>query len=276
MLSLQKSSTFGAFSKGLILILVLLVGFSCGTSITTIEARHHHHGPEWIIRHAGGNVVDLTRLAKTILYSKSFTKWREYIEKKWGIKLKQSMPDEEKAKTNAANYANTSKQITDSHLDTTFDSSILKLGDPDDGGTRGYDAQAKSLVASENTYRNAAINAAQNRANTTAILASLETALNASQNAQGEVDARQAGDTIEALKGLSLNMLSQNMSDRLNMKQADAHYESMQKNLQEASELNNMEAYFFDPYDPDDRALIDSFSNVTGFKIYESKGMPDF
>lgn len=275
MLSLQKSSTFGTFSKGLILALVLLVGFSCGTSITTIEARHHH-GPEWIIRHAGGNVVDLTRLGKMILYSKSFEKWRDYIEKKWGIKLKQSTPDKDKAQTNAANYENTSKQITASHLDTSFDSSLLKLSDPDDGGTRGYDAQAKSLAAMENTYRNSAINAAQNKANTDAILASLETALNSSQNTQGEVDARQAGDTIEALKGLSLNMLSQNLSDRMNMKQADAHYETMQESTQRATDLNNTEAYFFDPYDPDDRALIDSFCNVTGFKIYESKGMPDF
>lgn len=295
-------SSIGFGKKLLIVLLVVAVGFTCGTSVTTLYARHHRHAgvdypydssayysltridyadgapSRFALNDLSGNgtVFDYTRLIKTILYGDMFPKWQNYVKEKWGIDLKRWMALDEKTQQQAQeDYQKISGNIFNRKT-TTIDPKIFEMDGMKGSGNVSYDQKVTQLQTADQIYEGAASNAVQTMSTEAQVYATLYRALNASNNAEGETQARQAGENITALKNLAIAMVSETLADRTNMKQTAAALETAEKEQHILSEANNLHTYFFDPYDPDDRAMLDSLAEQTNFKLYESKGMPDF
>ncbi len=224
----------------------------------------------------GGQVYDLTREIKSALYDEKFAAWLEVLFGKNKI-----------AEDDTAQLSDGQKQaFWNDYSKASYDLGSItwheieerpKAFDREyyDGSpTRDLDFRETSTYLS-NGYQRVLESTAAREAVTENIANSLYTALQNSNNAIGETQADQASSQIDALKQLAMQALTQSIGAQTQLRQLH-ELQSLSDKQQQEETQSHQRLLFLDPRDPDDKVLLDSFEKETGYKIYQSKPMPDF
>ncbi len=296
----MKARFFHRFKKTTVALAVAGLGFAAGTgifvyahaipgidkpfdppnyySLTSISWADTAN-PSFFYRDVGwqgGQVYDLTRKIKSALYDEKFAAWLEVLFGKNKI-----------AEDDSAQLSNGQKQaFMEDYSKASYDLSNSAWHETEerpkafdreyyDGlPTRDLDFRETSTYLSDG-YQGVLEGTAAREAVTENIANALYTALQNSNNAIGETQADQAKSQIDALKQLAMQALTQSIGAQTQLRQIH-ELQSLSDKQQQEETQSHQRLLFLDPRDPDDKVLLDSFEKETGYKIYQSKPMPDF
>lgn len=223
----------------------------------------------------GGNVYDYTRHIKSILYGTKFVSWLEKLTAKLGIEEENArkLPEESREqgmKDIKILYHSMAENRTNIDLHPeAFER------DYDDGvAGKAIDYRKTSKFMSD-SYTAATQNTINRYQDMDQIMTALQTALENSNQAVGETQARQAGAQIEAIKQMAIMQLSNAMGDQIQIRNVRQMQDTADKQRQEEQQMNGS-YHFFNPGDPGDRVMLESYEADTGRKFYQSQPMPDF
>ncbi len=223
----------------------------------------------------GGNVYDYTRHIKSILYGTKFVSWLEKLTAKLGIEEENArkLPEESREqgmKDIKILYHSMAENRTNIDLHPeAFER------DYDDGAAGKAINYRKTSKFMSDSYTAATQNTINRYQDMDQIMTALQTALQNSNQAVGETQARQAGVQIEAIKQMAIMQLSNAMGDQIQIRNVRQMQDTADKQRQEEQQMNGS-YHFFNPGDPGDRVMLESYEADTGRKFYQSQPMPDF
>ena len=223
-----------------------------------------------------GSVYDYTRHMKEIIVGNNYSTWINFLADQLGIEALQMkhVSDNQKEKV-LSSYTESMNQILHGKATLPDQSDLFTLYTVKHAVSVDYKTHTEQAKALDEGYQSYAISAQQHIDNLDGLDDNLNQALSISYNAEGEEQARQAEADIVALKNLALVQLTTIMGERSKLQALHQQAENYHKQEVRNNELNRP-IYFFDPYDKEDRKMLDSISEHSDFKLYESKGMPDF
>ena len=223
----------------------------------------------------GGMVYDYTRHIKSALYGTKFVAWLEKLLAKLGIEETHAkhLPDEKKQQgMDELKELQTSIQRHHAKIDSdppAFDRQY-------DDGIPGKDLNYKEVSQFlSDTFATAAQNTVNRYQNMDNIMKALQTAMQNSNQAVGETQALQSAAVIEAIKQAAIEDLSTAISDQIQMRNVRHMREAADVQQQAAQQLNGS-YHIFNPGDPNDLVMLQSYEADTGYQSYKSQPMPDF
>ncbi|WP_303163009.1 hypothetical protein [Mitsuokella multacida] len=289
-----------------VVLCVLCLGFTTGTSLTVLYAHHHHHrvagvdypydatkyySPTAIdyadsapSRYAlkdlaanGGNVYDYTRHIKSILFGEKFANWFQRLAEKWGILKKQTTPlTPEQKQKNMEDYQIILSAINNNRSDVNLDPEEFDMGIVEGQATRSTNAADQGKALSKAYETTVATNMNRNEAVDENIYPALQRAMEQSSQAEGKLQASQAGNQIQALRNLAVTNLTTNMGDLAKIRYMNSLIDSAEADKQYVQQRNGS-YHFYDPYNSEeDQKMLENYYRVTGVQPYVSSGMPDF
>lgn len=301
----MKLTNMMFFKKAGLILVVLITGFAFGNSMTVIYAKHHHPIPgvdypydsvnyynpttvDWAdsrpstfalrdLASNGGSVFDLTRYVKSVLYGDKFNEWKGQLEQALGITISNRKPLSiaEQAAV-LEDYANAAAKMSAAKTAGTAGIPSFYNGNLADGsGYDGYD-HSKQFKYLNDRYLNSNI-AVQNNADTGEMVYSqLKDALNRNYNVESIAQVTESDAEIKSLQVLAANLVTNSLAEGSKINNAT----HLQENA-ERSEVKYNEAYktiktFLDPYNEQDRKMLENIEQNSDFKMYHSQGMPDF
>ena len=229
----------------------------------------------WDLAENGGNVYDYTRHIKSVLYGTKFASWFEKLTAKLGIEEANFMKLPEARKEKGMEDI---KILYDSMAESRTHIDLHPKAferDYDDGvAGKAIDYRKTSKFMSD-SYTAATQNTINRYQDMDQIMTALQTALENSNQAVGETQARQAGAQIEAIKQMAIMQLSNAMGDQIQIRNVRQMQDTADKQRQEEQQMNGS-YHFFNPGDPGDLVMLESYETDTGRKFYQSQPMPDF
>ena len=223
----------------------------------------------------GGNVYDYTRHIKSILYGTKFVSWLEKLTAKLGIEEENARKlPEESRKQGMKDIKILYHSMAENRTNIDLHPEAFER-DYDDGvAGKAIDYRKTSKFMSD-SYTAATQNTINRYQDMDQIMTALQTALQNSNQAVGETQARQAGAQIEAIKQMAIMQLSNAMGDQIQIRNVRQMQDTADKQRQAEQQMNGS-YHFFNPGDPGDRVMLESYETDTGRKFYQSQPMPDF
>lgn len=223
----------------------------------------------------GGMVYDYTRHIKSILYGTKFAAWLEKLLAKLGIEETQArqLSDEQKQQG--------MREIKDLQASIQQNQAKIELNPPAfdrqyDDGVPGKDLDYKEITRFlSDTFETATQHTVNRYRNMDSIMQALQTAMHNSNNAVGETQALQSAVAIEAIKQAAIADLSSAISDQIQIRNV-RHMREAADIQQQADQQLNGTYHIFNPGDPNDLVMLQSYEADTGYQSYKSKLMPDF
>ena len=287
-------------TRVLALLLIIIVGFASGSSLTLIYARHHHkiagvdypHNPaayyspttvdyadspsEFALRDLaanGGNVIDYTRLVKSKLEYANLPPWLNHLLQKLGIKIGKYKKTSQEQQDIFTMDLNDAQQRM--HNDTVQDFFNLKeFGSHSEDGYYKPNI-GKQIMAVDVNYDMADRGIAQANENSAAYLEIANRALEAAHNASGEREVQDAQQQLKVIEAVQNANLAEYMRIKSRVEEAGDRLEGALQDANLAA-IKSSNQLVLDPSDPEDKKQIESMAEMTGIKPYESIGMPDF
>lgn len=291
-----------AFStKVLIVLLVVVVGFASGSSLTVLYARHHHkiagvdypHNPAayyspttvdyadspstYALRDLaanGGSVIDYTRLAKSIVHNEAIPPWLQAFLEKIAAFKQMTKPLDKGTIMTFDRDTSDLNSLAESHKPAMeFDVSAFESGSED--GVISPEQYAAQVETINRVYDDALIRYAATEYDQQAYVDAANRALEAALNANGQ---REVEDAMSQLRRIEVLQAQ----DKQLLLQSGGRVRSIETLNQSAKEdasrrvVENGMQNIYDPSDPNDKKIIDSMAEQSGVKPYESIGMPDF
>lgn len=223
----------------------------------------------------GGMVYDYTRHIKSILYGTKFAAWLEKLLAKLGIEETQArqLSDEQKQQG--------MREIKDLQASIQQNQAKIELNPPAfdrqyDDGVPGKDLDYKEITRFlSDTFETATQHTVNRYRNMDSIMQALQTAMHNSNNAVGETQALQSAVAIEAIKQAAIEDLSSAISDQIQIRNV-RHMRDAADTQQQAEQQLNGTYHIFNPGDPNDLVMLQSYEADTGYQSYKSQPMPDF
>ena len=217
----------------------------------------------------GGMVYDYTRHIKSILYGTKFVAWLEKLLAKLGIEETHAkhLPDEKKQQgMDELKELQTSIQRHHAKIDLDPPAFDRQYDDGIPGKDLNYKEVSQFLSDTFATATQHTVDRYQNMDN---IMKALQTAMQNSNQAVGETQALQSAAVIEAIKQAAIEDLSTAISDQIQMRNV--------QHMREAADVQlNGSYHIFNPGDPNDLVMLQSYEADTGYQSYKSQPMPDF
>ena len=223
----------------------------------------------------GGLVYDYTRHIKSILYGTKFVAWLEKLLAKLGIEETNAkhLSDEQKQQSMGdIQGLQASVQKNQEKIDLNPPAFDRKYDDGIPGKKLDYREVSKFLSDTFATATQHTVNRYRDMDN---IMQTLQTALQNSNHAVGETQVLQSGAVIEAVKQAAIADLSTAISDQIQIRNV-RHMQEAADVQQQADQQLNGTYHIFNPGDPDDLVMLQSYEADTGYQSYKSKPMPDF
>ena len=296
-----KEKTISFPAKLLIVLMVTIIGFASGSSLTVLYARHHHkiagvdypHNasayynpttPDYAddpstyalrdLAANAGNVIDYTRLAKNILNTEAIPPWIKAFVQKSELYKKMSKPLDKTTVMHFEQDTSTLNELSDRHKPQgEFDVSAFESSGEDGYfNSNNYDAQMKAIntIYDDAITRYAAIDYDQQ-----AYIDAADRALDAALHADGEREVQDAMNQLRMIQATQAKDKQLLLQEAGRMRGIDAmRQQASERAAQEV--VRNSSQNILDPSDPNDKAVIDSMVEQSGVKPYESIGMPDF
>lgn len=274
-------------------------------SVNLGYARHHHHGPrpgidipfdsaayysltrisaadsapsEFALKDLaaqGGNVIDITRLAKSILFGNDFDKLLSgkiedllAYQKQHGSYVSHQF---DQAQIDMDEIQNLTKMSATSLQNVSLEGFHVAEDDPE-----GYNAppqfdNPKKYQQMNQNYQTVVSVAQDAMAVQDHTTQATQEALNLSANAEGELQARQAGDTLTSIYASNLQQRN-NLLNAALMELATTEADEIDQKAQAHAYAENA---YYHPADPFNEREQKSAEDI-GYQKYETKGMPDF
>lgn len=229
----------------------------------------------WDLSAQKGMVYDLTRHLKSILYGTKFAAWFEKLLAKFGIEethAKHLSNEQKQQGMGEIKNLQTAVQQNQNDIDLNPPAFDRKYDDGVPGKKLDYREVSKFLSDTFATATRHTVNRYRNMDN---IMQTLQIALQNSNHAVGETQVLQSGALIEAVKQAALADLSTAMSDQIQIRKARQLQENADTQQQAEQQLNGT-YHLFNPGDPNDLVMLQSYEADTGYQSYQSKSMPDF
>ena len=223
----------------------------------------------------GGMVYDYTRHIKSILYGTKFVAWLEKLLAKLGIEETHAkhLPDEKKQQgMDELKELQTSIQRHHAKIDLDPPAFDRQYDDGIPGKDLNYKEVSQFLSDTFATATQHTVDRYQNMDN---IMKALQTAMQNSNQAVGETQALQSAAVIEAIKQAAIEDLSTAISDQIQMRNV-RHMREAADVQQQAEQQLNGSYHIFNPGDPNDLVMLQSYEADTGYQSYKSQPMPDF
>ena len=223
----------------------------------------------------GGMVYDYTRHIKSILYGTKFVAWLEKLLAKLGIEETHAkhLPDEKKQQgMDELKELQTSIQRHQAKIDLNPPAFDRQYDDGIPGKDLNYKEVSQFLSDTFATATQHTVDRYQNMDN---IMKALQTAMQNSNQAVGETQALQSAAVIEAIKQAAIEDLSTAISDQIQMRNV-RHMREAADVQQQAEQQLNGSYHIFNPGDPNDLVMLQSYEADTGYQSYKSQPMPDF
>ena len=297
-----KVQGIGFFRKFLFMLCIVMVGFSVGSSCRVILAWSipgidkpfdpaNYYSPTSVsipdsapsiftmrdLEGQGGAVYDYTRHMKNIAYYDKMGEWHELIKEKLGIDLSMILhfDDETNQKVSAdfARYADNISSARSSDMSSLPD---YMTSDGDVIGDAYYEKYQKQSTYLSDTYRNSATAVQQNVNNAQDVYNALQEALERNHSATSKMQVKEIQEQIAALEIMSKNILANMYAEQAKIRTAHNTYENTQRIEQLNREAQYTVKTFLNPYDEQDKKILESLEKHSNFKVYHSKGMPDF
>ena len=224
----------------------------------------------------GGNVVDYTRLIKSVLFADNFNQMVANTTNKSQIAEMNSTPFDNKvfAETaDALKVVDESRKNTIKNLDIQQVESVLKQDGGDEFENFNPDlSNAEKFLLLDSNYKNYVKGAAVAAQDTDTIMEVADKVLNHTNIAQGDLQVQQARNELLAL--LAAELARKNA--------LDANFEQMQALYQAAEYDENVRSAYidsitkFDVVDPYDTENYKMLEDETGYQKPKPVGMPDF
>ena len=145
-----------------------------------------------------------------------------------------------------------------------------------DDGIPGKDLNYKEVSQFlSDTFATATQHTVDRYQNMDNIMKALQTAMQNSNQAVGETQALQSAAVIEAIKQAAIEDLSTAISDQIQMRNV-RHMREAADVQQQAEQQLNGSYHIFNPGDPNDLVMLQSYEADTGYQSYKSQPMPDF
>lgn len=290
-------------TRVLVVLMVIVIGFASGSSLTLLYARHHHHKIAGVdypydasayydpvrvsqadsapssyalkdLAANGGSVFDLTRYVKSQVEYANLPPWLDKLLQKLGLDTsKYKKSSQQQKDVFAMDLDNIGMSLEHNNAVSDF-MDYTDLTPNSEDGYVNTDFK-KELTAIDKSYSESSEAIAQADRNRAYYEQAMQRAVEAALNAEGErqvQDARQQAMAIIAAQEANLAAYQQ---ARQRMSEADNRVDDMYDKMNtEAIEHSNQ--LILDPGDPHDKQIIDSMAEKSGMKPYESIGMPDF
>ena len=224
----------------------------------------------------GGNVIDYTRLVKSILFAGNFNQIVTNAISKSQIAEINSTPfgSEIFAETSdALKVVGDSRKNTAKNLDIEKVEKVLRQGEGDEFENFNPDlSNAEKFLLLDSSYKDYVKGASVAAQDTEKIMEKADTVLNHTNMAQGDLQVQQARNELLALLAAELarkNALEANMAQMQALNQA-AEYDEKVRSAYVDSITK------FDVVDPYDNGNYELLKDETGYKKPTPIGMPDF
>lgn len=224
---------------------------------------------------AGGNVIDLTRLLKSVLFGddwENLTKMHEIQTEAYRVYVTPYDKDTLKKVTQDSDVMiETSKKMGDlvadmANLEAFHPEPMVDEVLPDSA----YDMKAK-LQQQEKTYKRGAEIAELYLKNQDSYDQATQNALEMVQNTQGQTQNYQALAHMQNLKN-EQSLMTNSLAGALLNVIATRNAAEMDEEAREAEARENAMLNVYDPYSEREQKTLKEF----GYEKYETKGMPDF
>jgi len=224
----------------------------------------------------GGNVIDYTRLIKSVLFADNFNQQLANTTNKSQIAEMNSTPFDSEVFAETAEALKTvsdSRKNTTKNLDIQQVEQVLRQGD--DGEFENFNPDlnnAEKFLLLDSSYKNYVEGASVAAQDTEKIMEAADKVLNHTNIAQGDLQVQQARNELLALLA---NELARKNALEANMAQMQALYQAAEYDDKVRS------AYFdsitkFDVADPYDSGNYELLESESGYKKPQPVGMPDF
>lgn len=300
MIKRYKEQSIGFFRKFLLMLAVVIVGFMGGSSLTVLYARAipgvdypydpaNYYSPTSIswadsapstfalrdLAGQGGAVYDYTRHMKSILYYQKFSEWNKLIQERLGLDLSMLVHSDEASKEQIAEkyamYANQIANTKSSNMTSLPESMTSDYIDD-----RNYSKFHQQATYLDSSYKNSLVATQQNVNNAQDIYNALQEALERNYNAQSKMQVAEAQEQIKALEVMSKSILSNMLAEQSKIRAAQNSYDNTLQMEYLNQSINHSVRSFLNPYDEQDLKMLEELEKHTDFKVYHSKGMPDF
>lgn len=302
------------YEKFLIVPLVLATGWSFGWSSTIIYAHHHHHHPvpgvdkpfdpanywtedtisvpdsapsRYALKDLAANgyqVYDKNRHLKSIETVKNYVSQLQMVLSQLGVlRDKSTMFSAGTTSQMKQDLADISDAVYTGTTQVAFSDELASpyYHAPSEDGKLGIAPSGADAYLSQSAYRAQQLagvsdymsQAEENQQN---LLQALTNAVNASESATGTNELMQASNQIRALKTLSKAQSAQMLAEISKAEALEKDQEAENQRSSDAAWEGRFGIHIFDPKDPIDRKMIESYCRFTGDEPYESKPMPDF
>lgn len=298
---MAKKYRTGWRKKLLMLLCISLVSYASGTSLTTLYASHLIAGVDYPYDEAnyynpssvswadsapspfalrdlvaqGGSVYDYTRHIKSILYGTKFDDWLNDIRQEneldeENMKHSDAAVREEIVRRNANLADKISSSVSKGMINLPDAMTSDAMNDLDN---HKANQQAEYL---NQTYLDSVTAVQRNVENTMDVYEALQLALERNSSAQTAMQIKEVQQEIAALDVWAKNILSNIYGEKNTLNAAARTLERLERMEQKNAVVNDTNHVFLNPYDENDRHIIESMEEHANGKMYQSKGMPDF
>ena len=224
----------------------------------------------------GGNVIDYTRLIKSVLFADNFNQMLTNATNKSQIAEMNSKPFDKKVfdeTADALKVVDESRKNTIKNLDIQQVESVLKQGGGDEFENFNPDlSNAEKFLLLDSSYKNYVKGAAVAAQDTDTIMEVADKVLNHTNIAQGDLQVQQARNELLTLLAHELarkNALDANIAQMQALNQAAEYDEKVRSAYVDSITKMNVQ----DPYDTENYKLLEG---ETGYQKPKPVGMPDF